>query len=75
MFVRFVVAERDDSSDQQRGIFTALYTLEEEGLLEPHELTWFREIERWFNRHLQRPRRLAWSTRPYAPERAITRLR
>jgi|SRR3954449_8656437 hypothetical protein len=75
IFVRFVVAERDDSSDQQRGIFQALYTLEKEGLLEPHELTWFRDIERWFNRYLERPNRLAWSTRPNAPERAILWLR
>ena len=74
-FVRFVVAERNNSSDQQTGIFTALYALEKQGQLEPHELTWFHEIEQWFNRHLRRPKRLAWSSRPNAPERAITWLR
>ncbi|HKN64830.1 MAG TPA: hypothetical protein VJW73_01050 [Gemmatimonadaceae bacterium] len=75
VFVRFVVAERDDRSNQQRGIFTALYDLEEKGLLEPHELTWFRELDTWFDRHLAQPERLAWSARPNAPERAITWLR
>lgn len=75
IFVRFVVTDRDHRSDQQRGIFTALYSLEHQGQLEPYELAWFRELEEWFNRNLKRPDRLAWSTRPNAPERAITWLK
>ena len=75
VFVRFVVTERDHRSDQQRGIFTALYALERQGQLESYELAWFREVEDWFNRNLKRPDRLAWSTRPNAPERAITWLK
>lgn len=75
MFVRFVVAERHEESDQPRGIFSALYTLEEAGELADYELVWFRQIERWFNRNLARPKRLAWSSRPNAPERAISWLK
>lgn len=75
VYVRFVVAELDGRSDQQRGIFTAFYALEREGQLAPYELEWFRSIEEWFNDHLKRPDRLTWSTRPNAPERAITWLK
>ena len=75
MYVRFVVAERDESSQQLKGVFTALYDLEERGELAAHEAEWFRTAERWFNRHLRRPRRLAWSSRPNAPERAISWLK
>lgn len=74
-FVRFVVAQRDARSDEQTGVFTALYALEREGELAPHELEWFRTIEEWFNNHLKRPDRLTWSSRPNAPERAITWLK
>ncbi len=75
MYVRFVVPERDARSDQKRGIFTALYALEREGELASYELEWFRSIEEWFNDHLERPDRLTWSTRPNAPQRAITWLK
>lgn len=61
-FIRFVVAARDEYSDQQQGIFQALYTLAK----------WFLGITRWFNANLETPTRLAWSTRPNAPERAIS---
>ena len=74
-FVRFAVATRDDTSDQQQGIFTALYALEHAGALLPHEQQWFADIARWFNTNLARPRRLAWSSRPNAPKRAISWLK
>jgi hypothetical protein len=75
MYIRFVVRQRNSKSDQPNGIFTALGQLENQGELADHELSWFREIESWFNEHLARPQRLAWSTRPNAPERAITWLK
>jgi hypothetical protein len=75
VYVRFVVPERDTRSDQKRGIFTALYALEREGQLAPYEVEWFRSIEEWFNDHLRRPDRLTWSSRPNAPQRAITWLK
>ena len=71
-FIRFAVAARDDQSDQQQGVFTALYALDHAGALLPHEQRWFEETERWFNANLSRPNRLAWSSRPNAPQRAIS---
>jgi hypothetical protein len=75
MYVRFVIRERDPDSDQQTGLFSALYALERDEQLEPYQLDWFRALERWFNDHLPRPARLNWSTRPNAPRRAITWLK
>jgi hypothetical protein len=74
-FIRFAVAARDEHSDQQRGVFQALYVLERTGALLPHELEWFASIERWFDSNLKRPTRLAWSSRPNAPTRAISWLK
>jgi hypothetical protein len=75
MFIRFVIAERHDLSDQPRGVFSALYALEKRGELAPYELEWFRAAEAWFDAHLRRPERFAWSSRPNAPGRAVTWLR
>lgn len=75
MYIRFVTAELNAQSGEPTGIFTALYALERRGALTSDELSWFREVEAWFNSHLNRPGRLAWSRRPHAPERAVTWLK
>jgi hypothetical protein len=72
MFLRFVVSERHARSDREAGIFSALYALEDRGELRAGEIEWFRESELWLNKHLPRPDRLAWSSRPNAPERALS---
>ena len=72
MFLRFVVSARHVRSDREKGIFSALYELEDRGELREGEVEWFRESERWLNKNLRRPSRLAWSTRPNAPERALS---
>lgn len=72
MYLRFVVAERDPDSQQPRGVFQALYRLHRAGELAAHEAAWFAEAEAWFNQHLKRPSRLAGSSRPNAPDRAIS---
>ena len=72
MFIRFAISARHERSGQGTGIFSALYALERHGELAPYELEWFRAAETWFNEHLRRPDRLAWSSRPNAPKRAIT---
>jgi hypothetical protein len=74
-FVRFAVTARHAVSDQQQGVFTALYTLKGAGALLPYEEEWFQEIERWFNANLASPSRMAWSSRPNAPKRAISWLK
>jgi hypothetical protein len=75
MYFRFVVAERDESSQQPQGIFQALYRLRRAGELAAHEEAWFAETEDWFGRHLKRPRRLTETRRPNAPDRAISWLK
>ena len=72
MFLRFVISERHTRSDREMGIFSALYDLEDRGELREGEVEWFRESERWLNKNLRRPSRLAWSARPNAPERALS---
>jgi hypothetical protein len=72
MFLRFVVSERHDDSDRDRGVFSALYALERKGELGVGEIEWFREAESWLNSNLPRPSRFAWSARPNAPERALS---
>jgi hypothetical protein len=75
MFVRFAVADVAESSQQQLGVFTALYRLEREGRLGADEEVWFAEAETWFNEHLRAPDRLTLSKRPGAPRVAITWLK
>jgi hypothetical protein len=72
MYIRFVVSERDEDSGRERGVFSALYALDASGELASYERDWFHEAEAWFNENLPRPDRLAWSSRPNAPERAIS---
>src|SRR4051794_24019542 len=75
MFVRFAVTDLAESSQQQRGVFTALYRLEREGQLAVDEKVWFGEVEAWFNQHLKPPDRFQLSSRPGAPRTAITWLK
>jgi hypothetical protein len=72
MFVRFVIAGRHAKSDRELGVFSALYDLEQRGELATYEREWFRLTVSWFNKHLRSPDRLAWSSRPNAPDRAIS---
>ena len=72
MFLRFIISERHARSDRETGIFSALYALEDRGELRAGEIEWFHESERWLNKNLPRPTRLAWSARPNAPERALS---
>ena len=72
MYLRFVVAERDSTSQERRGVFQALYRLRRAGELAAHEEAWFAEAEDWFNRNLRRPSRLSETRRPNAPDRAIS---
>lgn len=74
MFVRFVVANDEAGWDQQRGLLTEFYRLDQEGELLSHEEERFREAQVWLDRHLPQPDVLA-PTRPDAPDRAVRWLR
>jgi hypothetical protein len=75
MFFRFVVSDRHESSDRERGILSALYKLERSGELTEAEANWFREAMTWLNANLARPDRFNWSSRPNAPERGLSWLK
>jgi hypothetical protein len=72
MFVRFVVAERDSVSHERKGVFRAVWDLKYAGQLSAYEEAWAERVMAWFARNMYRPSRLAWSTRPNAPERAVS---
>jgi hypothetical protein len=72
MFVRFVVAERDPDSQLPKGIFQACRDLRDADHLDASTEAWADQIFEWFGAHLPRPERLAWSSRPNAPERALS---
>jgi hypothetical protein len=75
MFIRFVSAERDKDSNLAQGIFRVAYDMRDRGDLATHEEIWFDELDQWFRKHLRRPSRYAWSSRPNAPKRAVTWLK
>jgi hypothetical protein len=58
MYLRFAVHATDEDSRRETGLFTVLYRLRDTGHLSADETTWFDEQERWFRRHLKRPKDL-----------------
>ena len=58
MYLRFAIHSRDEDSNREKGLFTALYALRDAGQLTDYEATWFEEQERWFRVHLKRPKPL-----------------
>jgi hypothetical protein len=71
MFVRFVVAARDEDSHRRCGVFQAADRLRQQELLTEAERARLQALWRWFERHLPVPRRLSRSRRPHARGRAI----
>jgi hypothetical protein len=55
MYLRFVVAKKDQESARALGIFHALFDLRDDGELYPYEEEQHDLIRQWFNEHLERP--------------------
>jgi hypothetical protein len=55
VFLRFAITTPDEDSRREKGVFTALYELEDAGGLADYELSWWQEQRRWFSEHLKRP--------------------
>ncbi len=72
MFVRFIVLEKDEDSNREKGLFMAAYDLKDKGLLSKDELDWFKRITIWFDKHLEAPERLSRSSRSNAHKNAIS---
>ncbi|MFZ1990752.1 MAG: hypothetical protein WAW96_13405 [Alphaproteobacteria bacterium] len=72
MFIRFIVHEIDSDSGRRQGLFQAAKALRESGRLAADDDTCLMDIREWFNENLERPERLAFSSRPNARATALS---
>jgi hypothetical protein len=74
MYLRFVVADIDEDSGKELGVFQAVYNLRDGGNLYEHEEEHLALVRRWFNDNLEKPTRFTASKPPYyrKPKKAIS---
>jgi len=72
MFVRFVIEDLDSHSGKRQGLFQAAKALRESGVLSAADHERLEAIRGWFNQNLDRPTRLAVSSKPHAKEQALS---
>jgi ribosomal protein L30/L7E len=65
MFLRFVVADTDEDSERELGVFHAMRNLRESGALSDHEEEHHDLIREWFNQHLEKPTRFTAAKPPF----------
>lgn len=65
MYVRFVVPEIDEDSEQELGVFQAVYRLRDDGRLRSYEEEHLETVRHWFNDNLEKPVRFTASKPPY----------
>jgi hypothetical protein len=73
-YLRFVVAELDEDSAKELGVFHAVLNLREEGKLQRHEEELHDVTRQWFNENLEKPTRFTASKPPFyrKPNKAIS---
>ena len=72
MFIRFVIKQIDKDSGRRQGLFQAAKSLRESGTLGDADHKRLEAIRDWFDQHLERPAKLAVSSRPHAKAQAIS---
>jgi hypothetical protein len=72
MFVRFVVREIDSNSGRRQGLFQAARALERSGSLNAQDAKYLDAIRGWFREHLEKPTRLAISSRHHGKQQALS---
>jgi len=65
MYLRFVVADIDEDSGKELGVFHAIRELRDAGKLHPHEGEQHDLIRKWFNENLEKPTRFTASKPPF----------
>ncbi len=65
MYPRFIVADIDEDSEKELGVFHAVGNLREANQLYPHEEEQHDLIRQWFNEHLEKPTRFTASKPPF----------
>jgi len=72
MFVRFVVRDIDNNSGRRQGLFQAARALERSGALNTQDAKYLDAIRGWFGEHLEKPTRLAISSRHHGKQQALS---
>ena len=72
MYIRFVIAQKDQDSGRRQGLFQAISDLEYAGELYAHEQAHYNDIYEWFRSNLKKPRSLSRSSKPHAKNVAIS---
>jgi hypothetical protein len=74
MYLRFIVAEINEDSERELGVFHAARYLRDEERLHAHEEEQLDSIVQWFNEHLEKPTRFTASKPPFyrKPNKAIS---
>jgi hypothetical protein len=68
-YLRFVVADIDEDSGKELGVFQAVFRLQEEGKLNEHEEKLHDATRQWFNENLEKPTRFTASKPPFYRKR------
>lgn len=72
MFIRFVIASRDEDSGRRQGLFQAGDALRASGRMSDADLGRLDELQRWFREHLAVPDRFSVSSKPHRKAQAIS---
>jgi hypothetical protein len=65
MYPRFMVAEIDEDSERELGIFHAVRNLRDDGKLYSYEESHLDELRQWFDAHLKKPTRFTSASPPF----------
>ena len=65
MYLRFVVPDIDEDSEEELGVFHAVRYLREDGKLYSYEEEHYDLIRQWFNEHLEKPTQFTTSKPPF----------
>lgn len=72
MFIRFVIASRDEDSGRRQGLFQAGEDLRASGRMTHSDELRLDELEQWFRDNLSVPNRFALSSKPNRKAQAIS---
>ena len=72
MYIRFVVDDIDDVSQERLGVFHAIKYLREDSKLTSYEEKLMDEVIQWFSDNLKKPDRLSKATRKNPADKAIS---
>ncbi len=72
MFIRFVIASRDEDSGRRQGLFQAADQLRASGKMSDDDEQRLKDLQQWFRENLPVPSRFSLSPRPHRKAQAIS---